>query len=618
VGSTVKKLITVINAAGLIESYTDADGNTAKYIYNEDERLIELTDSSEAGKTKRTMHYDKTTGMLTELTDSGAGASGAGTFTATYDTAGRMTSEAYPNGMTAYYTYNAVGQRVSIEYKKLTHCTEKCTLFYDSIVPSIHGDTMRQTSTLAEEPSYGYDAVGRLTEVQEVPTGGACTTRLYAYDSEGNRDSLTTRAPGSEGKCTSEGGVTQVHLYDSANRLIDSGVKYDALGNTIALPKGDAGGSGGGEEITSGYYVDDQLYRVAQAGQTLEYSLDPAERTRETVASGNTSGTTISHYDGPGTGVAWTSESGGKWTRNITDIEGDLVEIRSSSGSAVLQLHDLRGDIVATALSSETEAKLLSNYNSTEFGVPTTGSPPSYAFRGAAGVKSELTSGTIVKDGRTYVPLTGAPLQTEQAALPLPENNIAAFTDAAPQGAAEDAAVAAAQAHAEQEFEENARAQAGAPCDEQAGPCPGEDDPEHGTNIYKCTVWSSWDGEGGVDLTGHYDCALVPQIMELQVRVWNTTTGKFIVNTTGQIKDHAHGELDGEEKESCDNEDEYAGWVYGRVWLYGKFVWSGERFHYKWQKCDLMPGQFISPSGGVEEAENSMGDPPTEDPQGGS
>jgi hypothetical protein len=59
-------------------------------------------------------------GDLTRLADSGAG-----TFTAFYDVQGKMASENYPNGITAYYTYNSTGTATGLDYKKTSHCTEK-------------------------------------------------------------------------------------------------------------------------------------------------------------------------------------------------------------------------------------------------------------------------------------------------------------------------------------------------------------------------------------------------------------------------------------------------------------------------------------------------------------
>jgi hypothetical protein len=80
-----------------------------------------------------------------------------------------------------------------------------------------------------------------------------------------------------------------------------------------------------------------------------------------------------------------------------------------------LQLRDLQGDIIATAALSESETKLLSTYNSTEFGVPQPGTtPPKYAWLGAAGLATETSfaSGASTQSGAAYVPQVARDLQT--------------------------------------------------------------------------------------------------------------------------------------------------------------------------------------------------------------
>jgi hypothetical protein len=195
------------------------------------------------------------------------------------------------------------------------------------------------------------------------------------------------------------------------------------LGNTTNLPASDAGSN----ELTSSYYVDGQVASQTQNGETINYGYDPSGRTRETVSSGKTAATIITHYDGPGNALSWISESTDKWTRNISGIGGEVAAIQTNAGTPVLQLHDLNGNIIATAALSETEIKLLSTYNSTEFGVPTTSNPPKYSWLGADGVASELPSGDITQDGSTYIPLTGRPLQTETIKLPAPEKHYNQF-----------------------------------------------------------------------------------------------------------------------------------------------------------------------------------------------
>jgi hypothetical protein len=148
---------------------------------------------------------------------------------------------------------------------------------------------------------------------------------------------------------------------------------------------------------------------------TNEYKLDPEGRVRETT-TGTTK--TISHYDGSGEAVAWT-ESPEKWVRNIYGLEGALLGTQTNGATPVLQLHDLQGDVVATIGDKEGETKLLSTYNSTEFGVPTGGkAPPKLAYLGALGIESSLSSGVITYGATSYVPQTGQALQSEQVQAP--------------------------------------------------------------------------------------------------------------------------------------------------------------------------------------------------------
>jgi DNA-binding beta-propeller fold protein YncE len=398
------------NKLGQMIEYADASGNVAKYTYEEgsDGRLMEIAEGKgKEAESYQTYSYDPTTGFLTKLVDSAAG-----TFTASYDLEGKMTSEVYPNKMTADYTINAVGQTTGLVYEKNAHCASTCpeTWFNDSVAPSIHGETLQQTSSLSKE-NYAYDNAGRLLETQETPTGKGCTSRIYAYDEESNRTSLATREPGTEGKCAMEGGTVERHTYDEANRLTDEKVTYETFGNITKLPASDAGG----HELSSAYYVDGQIATQEQNKQLIDYKYDPVGRTSETVSENTETKakiTTISHYAGTGAALTWTSEGTEKWTRNIPGIDGSLTAVQESSGGVDLELHDLQGDIVGKASVSETETKLLSTYNSTEFGVPTTSNPPKYSWLGADGVASELSAtGVSTQNGSTYVPEIGRPLQ---------------------------------------------------------------------------------------------------------------------------------------------------------------------------------------------------------------
>lgn len=530
-GEATRTLTTKYNTHGQLASYIDANENTATFEYEAagDGHLLKMAD----GKGNQTYTYNTTTSALETLTDSGAG-----TFKATHDAEGRILSESYPNGMTAYYSYNAGGTATKIEYKKLTNCTEeaeKCVWFKDSIVPSIHGEPLQQTSTLAEEPSYTFDPAGRLTAVQEVPAGEGCKTRLYAYDEDSNRTALTSREPTTEKKCAATGGTTEWDTYDSADRLSLPGVTYEAFGNITSLPAPEAGE----HPLVSTFYVDGQVHTQSEQGELFEYKVDPEGRTNETIANGNTLAPTIAHYDGPGSAIAWTSEPEEHWTRDIAGIDGTLVATQPGQGttgkSAVLELEDLQGNVVATAAVSETETHLLSKYNSTEFGVPSgKATPPKYAWLGAEGITSTFPSGTVTQDGSTYVPQDGRYLQTQPVEVPAAAFEGTPFTSTLASWVIQDGINAAAAMVAKAEEERHARQAAGAPeqgCDGDFGPCEGEDPGDLGT--IGCKVWTTIHfGTSEIWAYGYYECHQAQPVFEMKVCIEEETS---TVRNAGQV-----------------------------------------------------------------------------------
>ncbi|HEY2631021.1 MAG TPA: hypothetical protein VGI26_01440 [Solirubrobacteraceae bacterium] len=417
VAGKTQTISSVYNTLGQMVEYTDADGNVTKYRYagpEADNVLEEVADGSNGGTGKQTFSYNATTKQPEELTDSAAGV-----FKASYDSEGKMVSEVYPNAMCAKTQYNSTSEATHIEYIKTSNCAESgAPVWYsETRNPAARGETFSRTSTLASD-SYGYDTVGRLVETQETPTGEGCSVRLYAYDEESNRTSQTSRVPRTEGKCATEGGTVLGHTYDEGNHLADAGVGFDSFGNITSLPAGDAEG----HELATSFYVDGAVAGQTQNGTTNTYYLDPEGRVRETV-SGATS--TVTHYDGPGQAVAWIGEAGGKSTRNIPGIDGTLTATQASGEEPILQLHDLQGDVVATASMSTSATKVISSYNSTEFGVPNAGKePPKFAWLGAADVASSLPSGVITYGATSYVPQIGRALQSEKVAPPgLPEGS---------------------------------------------------------------------------------------------------------------------------------------------------------------------------------------------------
>lgn len=610
---------------GLLESYTDADGSTTTYSHDIDGRVTEVVIWNGAEqKGKQTYTFDNTTGFMTTLVDSAAG-----TFKASYEADGRITSETFPNNMTATYTRNATGDTTSIEYVKNGYCASTCpeVWFKEKATASIHGETLSQTSSLATTNN-SFDEAGRVLEVQETPSGKGCTTRTYGYDIESNRTGLLTREPASTGQCATEGGTLQTHTFDSANRLIDTGVSYDTFGNTTTLPASDAGGP----EISSSFYVDNQVASQTQNEETTAYYMDPEGRTRETVASGKgANGVSITHFPGPGSGVSWIAETEGKWTRDIPGIDGTLTGTVANGLTVTLLVHDLRGNVVGTASESETETKLQSTYNSTEFGVPSSGAPPKYAWLGAFGITSESSTGAIVKDGTTYVPQTGRPLQLGPVTTPNPQNFLNQYVSTFEEWPEYTAGVVAEQvANALQarRAAEEANQPAGAtPEPEENEEAVGEpvayaasgyhpegtyDYKSHGADFAGCSVWGSWGHEflsGKITAYGHWGCATTVPGFEMQIQISEKTPhGPWEV-----FGDHAPTEAFGPGRGNewhhtwtCpDSGTFYHLWFWGRYWNRRKVTqWSASGWERRLGKCTSGPVD-VAPVG--EGAEDSAG-----------
>jgi hypothetical protein len=230
------------------------------------------------------------------------------------------------------------------------------------------------------------------------------------------------------------------------------------------------------------------------------------------VAEGTTKSTVVNHYPGPGEAISWTYEEEGKkeceegkatqWTRNIPGIDGALSATQHNNEAAVLQLHDLEGNVVATAAVSETEAKLLTTYNPTEFGVPVNGTPPTkFSWLGASGLATETSTGAANPGGGSYVPQLGRPLQTEPVTPPgAPDGTYispyigsagsaadyagdAAYAAGAPEREASRLA-AAKKAQEEEEEEEEAQARARAePESQMNAPTPAEGGAEESREV---------------------------------------------------------------------------------------------------------------------------------------
>jgi RHS repeat-associated protein len=387
-GTESRATTTSYNALGQVTEYEDADGNVAKTTYDVDGRPVTSSDS----KGSQTVTYDPVSGLPTKLEDSAAG-----TFTASYDADGNMVERGLPDGLTANTTYNEVDEPTKLAYTKLGS-----TWYEEALERSIYGQIESDTNTFASQV-YSYDKDGRLEQALETPKGGSCTTRLYHYDADSNRKSLTTREPGLGGACAPSGGSERKYEYDAADRLLGTGLTYDSFGRINSLPAEDAGG----HALTTEYFSNEMVASQTQNGISNAFQLDATGRQRQRIQGpGGLEGTEIFHYDSPSDSPTWT-ERGSTWTRSIGGIGGELAAIQESSGTTTLQLTDLHGDIAATAELSPTATKLKATFRFDEFGNPVSGSAGRYGWLGGKGRRTELPSGVIQMGARSYVPEIG-------------------------------------------------------------------------------------------------------------------------------------------------------------------------------------------------------------------
>ena len=394
---------------GRLKTYTDGAGNQSTYTYDIVNRIATLSD----GKGTQTYTYQISSderGLVTSISDSAAG-----TFTGAYDAEGRLVDQHLPNGLDQCTTYDATGQPTERLYQSGGSCGSGGTtteLDY-SALPSVHGQWLTSsgpsTSGNSASEAYSYDAGGRLAQVQDT-ANGQCTTRQYGYDADSNRIQYVSTGPGSGGACQS-GTLATVHTYDSADRLTDSGVTYDAMGRTTTLPAADAGGT----QQTFTYYTNGSVDTITQASVTRTATLDPANRVLTWATSADSTATQTDHYSGDSDGPSWISENTANttWTRNIPGADGLLDATQASTGSITYQLQNLHGDIAGTAGSSGTIGTT-SDYQ--EFGAPRSGGSGRYGWLGGAQRQTDTTSGVVLMGVRLYAPLLGRFIEVDSIA----------------------------------------------------------------------------------------------------------------------------------------------------------------------------------------------------------
>lgn len=206
---------------------------------------------------------------------------------------------------------------------------------------------------------------------------------------------------------------------------LHSGYAYDDLGRTTTVPSSDAVGIGSHNAktgtLTVGYYVNDLVASQTQGGDTVTFGLDPMQNRFASTTESATSTTTTNHYADSSDSPIWASTSGTVWTRNLIGIDGSLAGTVDQTGTVVLNLANLHGDIVATAADDLAATNTTARFESTEFGGPRTpaSAPDTYGYVGAKRRSTNDLGGLTLMGVRLYNPATGRFLSVD----PVPGGN---------------------------------------------------------------------------------------------------------------------------------------------------------------------------------------------------
>ncbi|MGQ4356560.1 DNRLRE domain-containing protein [Streptomyces drozdowiczii] len=378
-------------------AYDDGGGNTATTEYDNLDRPVKTSDSAPSTTTYTYDTAKDPRGLETSRSDSVAG-----TFNAAYDADGDLASEQFPGGYTLTTSQDETGTETSRVY---TRDSDGLIVASDTTDHSIHDQIVADTNAAgqARARGYGYDKLGRLTQADDIAPDGTCTRRSYTFDNNTNRTALAVATSATEAACGTAGAISTASAYDSADRLIATGVTYDAFGRTVTQ----------GSSAAIGYYVNDLVKQQTYGTSRQTWNLDAAGRLASwTTETGNAgtwteSGSKTNHYGDDADSPDWIAEdTGTARTRNVQGIDGDLDATTSTTGGVVLQLTDIHGDTTVQLPLDTAQAVVAASYD--EYGNPEDGTAATrYGWLGGKQRSSETLNGLALMGVRLYDPSIG-------------------------------------------------------------------------------------------------------------------------------------------------------------------------------------------------------------------
>ncbi|MGW1666745.1 DNRLRE domain-containing protein, partial [Streptomyces microflavus] len=384
------------DALGREIGYNDGSGNSVTTEYDSLDRPVKVTDSAPSTTTYTYDTGKEPRGLETSRTDSVAG-----TFTADYTPDGQLATEQLPGGYTVTVGRDEAGQETGRIH---TRDSDATVIASDAADHSIHGQIVRNTNASGQTyaRAYTYDKLGRLTQADNTAPDSTCTRRNYSFDGNSNRTALAIAASAPGATCTSTGATTTTSGYDSADRLIATGIVYDAFGRTTQAPG-----------VSVGYYANDLVRQQTAGANRQTWNLDAAGRlatwTTETDNAGtwSTTGAKTNHYGGNSDSPDWIKDdTSGAITRNVRGISGSLAAATTATGTTVLQLTNIHGDVTVQLPLDTSMAPIAFAYD--EFGNTESETAASrYGWLGGKQRSTETVTGTILMGVRLYNPVTG-------------------------------------------------------------------------------------------------------------------------------------------------------------------------------------------------------------------
>ncbi|MEU0313340.1 DNRLRE domain-containing protein [Nocardioides sp. NPDC006273] len=417
---------------------TDAAGLESVTTYTATGEIATFND----GRHRYEYEYDQALGEHRDVissVDLGLPAATADILTIARDANGQVGEVGYPNGMTATYGYTEAGIPVSLSYATLVgDATVELAGFTSKT--DIDGRVLEYSSP-ASAQTYNYDAVGRLTKVEDT-RDGACVTRDYGFSQASERTSLTTYAPAKgdtsagAGACqTTDGATTKATAYDAANRITNNGYAYDSLGRTLTIPASDTNSGSGSGPLNVRYHANDMVESMTQELQATatdgtvsirtegrEYTLDPAGRVLGVASTVDGVETSRVRYEYAGAGdspayISSATDAGQTLApqRNFRISEFGLIGSESVD-ETTWYIANLHGDIVG-AVSGLAESGILSYAETDEYGkgIADAVLKSRYMYLGTAqrAAGGDTLGGVTLMGARLYNPATGSFLSND-------------------------------------------------------------------------------------------------------------------------------------------------------------------------------------------------------------